>query len=499
MLGIQRYDPSAAAPTSAATAAGGLSAGSSSEQDRLNALKEQIAARKRKRATEGTAGDERQHDHSSTKSKSASFSEGSPVASTSAVTLDGASDQASAGTSSNGAWGRDAAISGILKPQRSLYNDANSAAIADKKASDIATGKAKEKTKAKKRYLKAKLERRKAKKRAEKSTSGADSQQGDEEDGEDREEEQEKAQETPEEKRARKKAKREARRALEASGSQGGSDEAPLTATAVTGVQGKEDESTPTPAPQDDAKAKSKAQRKADKAARRTSADNDATESMVVDETEAVALEEAPVLDRKEQKRLAKIEELRLKQEKANRKAQAKAKHAGLKEKPQEGLVPTQPNVLPRFPVPAQPAAPSRSELDAMAISHELKDAIVVDQSLRMTIDAYQAKHPSTGKLSDNMRQRLSEAKIDELFAVQSSVVPLLMQSHRMYETRAPPRDICVSAPTGSGKTLSYVIPMVEVSRDGVQSQLHLCVSCISCMCLMLGCSHYCRSCRHAW
>lgn len=26
-----------------------------------------------------------------------------------------------------------------------------------------------------------------------------------------------------------------------------------------------------------------------------------------------------------------------------------------------------------------------------------------------------------------------------------------------------PPRDVCVSAPTGSGKSLAYVVPIIEV------------------------------------
>lgn len=33
-----------------------------------------------------------------------------------------------------------------------------------------------------------------------------------------------------------------------------------------------------------------------------------------------------------------------------------------------------------------------------------------------------------------------------------------------LYPVHHPPSDICVSAPTGSGKTLSYIVPIVEVS-----------------------------------
>lgn len=53
------------------------------------------------------------------------------------------------------------------------------------------------------------------------------------------------------------------------------------------------------------------------------------------------------------------------------------------------------------------------------------------------------------------------------LLAVQTAVLPLLLPASSptyLYAPFAPPRDVCVSAPTGSGKTLSYVVPIVEVS-----------------------------------
>lgn len=46
------------------------------------------------------------------------------------------------------------------------------------------------------------------------------------------------------------------------------------------------------------------------------------------------------------------------------------------------------------------------------------------------------------------------------------AVLPLLLPlgiPRTLYSPFDPPRDLCVSAPTGSGKTLSYVIPIVEV------------------------------------
>lgn len=52
--------------------------------------------------------------------------------------------------------------------------------------------------------------------------------------------------------------------------------------------------------------------------------------------------------------------------------------------------------------------------------------------------------------------------------SVQAEVIPAVLQSasngYLMGQGGYRPKDICVSAPTGSGKTLSFVIPIVQVS-----------------------------------
>lgn len=52
--------------------------------------------------------------------------------------------------------------------------------------------------------------------------------------------------------------------------------------------------------------------------------------------------------------------------------------------------------------------------------------------------------------------------------SVQAEVIPAILQSasngYLMGRGGYRPKDICVSAPTGSGKTLSFVIPIVQVS-----------------------------------
>uniref|UniRef100_A0A8C0VRF7 ATP-dependent RNA helicase n=1 Tax=Cyanistes caeruleus TaxID=156563 RepID=A0A8C0VRF7_CYACU len=61
---------------------------------------------------------------------------------------------------------------------------------------------------------------------------------------------------------------------------------------------------------------------------------------------------------------------------------------------------------------------------------------------------------------------------IESFFPVQAEVIPAILQSasngYLMGRGGYRPKDICVSAPTGSGKTLSFVIPIVQVLLDRV-------------------------------
>ena len=65
---------------------------------------------------------------------------------------------------------------------------------------------------------------------------------------------------------------------------------------------------------------------------------------------------------------------------------------------------------------------------------------------------------------------------IESFFPVQAEVIPAVLQSasngYLMGQGGYRPKDICVSAPTGSGKTLSFVIPIVQVLLDRVVCQV---------------------------
>ncbi|KAF7126127.1 hypothetical protein CNMCM5793_002549 [Aspergillus hiratsukae] len=62
--------------------------------------------------------------------------------------------------------------------------------------------------------------------------------------------------------------------------------------------------------------------------------------------------------------------------------------------------------------------------------------------------------------IDSNLLRVLEDHGYNEAFAVQTTVIPLLLQGPRRH-----PGDLCISAATGSGKTLSYVLPMVTALK----------------------------------
>lgn len=47
---------------------------------------------------------------------------------------------------------------------------------------------------------------------------------------------------------------------------------------------------------------------------------------------------------------------------------------------------------------------------------------------------------------------------------VQKELIPWIINSQKLWNDRWL-RDACISAPTGSGKTLSYVLPIIQVKK----------------------------------
>lgn len=63
--------------------------------------------------------------------------------------------------------------------------------------------------------------------------------------------------------------------------------------------------------------------------------------------------------------------------------------------------------------------------------------------------------------ICSTIQKNLKSMKIERLFPVQEKLIPWILDVHQM-PTPFRPRDVCVSAVTGSGKTLSYAIPIVQ-------------------------------------
>ncbi|EDV29576.1 uncharacterized protein TRIADDRAFT_52102 [Trichoplax adhaerens] len=61
--------------------------------------------------------------------------------------------------------------------------------------------------------------------------------------------------------------------------------------------------------------------------------------------------------------------------------------------------------------------------------------------------------------------KKLKKQGMSHLFPVQSTIIPTILKDYQHFGlcTPLPVHDICVSAPTGSGKTLVYVLPIIQV------------------------------------
>lgn len=149
----------------------------------------------------------------------------------------------------------------------------------------------------------------------------------------------------------------------------------------------------------------------------------------------------------------------------------------------------SQPGVLPRFPAPINPSLPDPRLLARLAMglgdlddlnsnSDQVdQDFLQFDSQSHLKVSEIPTRSHPPGQfieslsLSHHSISRLNQLGFEDLLAVQIAVFSLLMPplsaypdtpASTLYPLRKPPRDLCVSAPTGSGKTLSYIIPIVE-------------------------------------
>lgn len=74
--------------------------------------------------------------------------------------------------------------------------------------------------------------------------------------------------------------------------------------------------------------------------------------------------------------------------------------------------------------------------------------------------------------LDKSFRAKLKANGIKKFFPVQAEVIPWLLKTSNDADIVIPP-DICVSAPTGSGKTLSFVLPILQTLKKYVIKRIH--------------------------
>ncbi|CAG9804249.1 unnamed protein product [Chironomus riparius] len=67
--------------------------------------------------------------------------------------------------------------------------------------------------------------------------------------------------------------------------------------------------------------------------------------------------------------------------------------------------------------------------------------------------------------ICETLQKNLKNMKIKNLFPVQEKIMPNILNAHKK-PIPFRPKDICVSAVTGSGKTLSYSVPIVQYIVD---------------------------------
>lgn len=73
--------------------------------------------------------------------------------------------------------------------------------------------------------------------------------------------------------------------------------------------------------------------------------------------------------------------------------------------------------------------------------------------------------------INNDIKEIMTKMGITKLFPVQSAVIPWILEANKK-PTPFRPRDICVSAPTGSGKTYAYAIPIVQMLLNRVERKV---------------------------
>ncbi|KAG9295452.1 hypothetical protein G9A89_013481 [Geosiphon pyriformis] len=124
---------------------------------------------------------------------------------------------------------------------------------------------------------------------------------------------------------------------------------------------------------------------------------------------------------------------------------------------------------FPSFENPG-PSAKDVAVRKRMGIPDWLLFPVAIDPDVTFPLEK------ATFRLSQKLLDRCKTLGIHEFFAVQTAVIPILLRSRALNNNHISPGDICVSAPTGSGKTLSYVLPVIEILSKRIVTRLRVLV-----------------------
>ena len=115
------------------------------------------------------------------------------------------------------------------------------------------------------------------------------------------------------------------------------------------------------------------------------------------------------------------------------------------------------------MPLPQLPRAPTPEYNPTFsALPEWLRNPITVSSTDVASFDTF--------NINKKTVSHLAAKGYTDAFAVQAALVPRLLP--HPYLTHPPPNDLCVSAPTGSGKTLGYMLPIIESLRSRSQVKL---------------------------
>ena len=106
------------------------------------------------------------------------------------------------------------------------------------------------------------------------------------------------------------------------------------------------------------------------------------------------------------------------------------------------------------------------SSQDEYSNQYKLEDSSTSEVFVPVTVK----ESVSSWGVDKDIAQILIDDGITSFFPVQTAVLPILLKSSQ--KTFLQPRDICVSAPTGSGKTLSYALPIIQVLKSRLVKRL---------------------------